>query len=132
MDDRTRRIEQWYHLAIPVGTIFTLVGIHYLDLLPLFLGAVLAKLAADIAKYVAVSSYSWLYMTVGHSVVLWVWTLGTSVYFLADGDWVRGFYPVAYMFVLSTLAGLPSQLIVDGFVTKRTGRHPKYYGAARL
>lgn len=132
MDDRGRHIEQWYHLPVIAGTIFTLVGIHYLHLIPLFVGAVIVSVLADVVKFVWVSPYNFLYLSIGHGFVGWAWVLGTSAYFFVGGDWLRGVYAIAYMLVLGTVAGLPSQLASDFLFIRQLGMHPKHFAAARL
>jgi len=86
----------------------------------------------SILKYVFVSSYSFVYYTIGHSIVLWVWSIETLIYFIVIGQWWVGAYALAYHIFLGSIIGLPGILIVDGIAGKILGCHPKYYAAERF
>lgn len=115
-----------------MGTIFTLIGIHFFDLVTLVIIAAVIEFSFSIIKYIFVSSYSLIYYTIGHSIVLWVWSIGTLIYFIVIGQWWLGAYALAYHVFLGSIIGLPGILIVDGIAGKILGHHPKYYAAERL
>lgn len=131
MDDLHQRVEQWYHLPATVTQLYTLFAIHFLDLPTLFLTAVLLDLVVSVAKYLIYSPFEWLYLTLGHSVILWLATIGTFLFLGIQGEWVRAVYPLAFFLLLSSVAGLPG-LLVDGVVGRRIGQHPKYLAASKL
>jgi len=130
--DFSQEIEQWYHIPMVMGTIFTLIGVHFFDLVTLVIIAAVIEFCFSILKYVFVSSYSLIYYTIGHAIVLWVWSVGTLIYFIIIGQWWLGAYALAYHVFLGSIIGLPGIIIVDGIARKILGRHPKYYGAERL
>jgi len=127
-----QEIEQWYHIPAIMGTIFTLIGVHFFDLITLIIIAAIVEFFFSIFKYFLVSSYSFIYYTLGHSIVLWVWSIGTLIYFIIIGKWWLGAYALAYYIFLGSVIGLPGIIIVDGIARKILGCHPKYYAAERF
>lgn len=130
--DFSQEIEQWYHIPMVMGSIFALIGVHFFDLVTLVIIGVIIEFSFSILKYVFVSSYSFIYYTIGHAIVLWVWSIGTLIYFIVIGQWWLGAYALAYHIFLGSIIGLPGIIIVDGIARKILGRHPKYYAAERF
>jgi len=130
--DLPQEVEQWYHIPGTIGTIFTLIGVHFFDLVPLIIIAAIIDFCCSILKYAIVSSYKIIYYSIGHSIVLWIWSIGTLVYFIVVGPWWIGAYALGYHIFIGSIIGLPGIIIVDGIAGKILGRHPKYYAAERF
>lgn len=132
MNELQQKVEQWYHIPRVAGQIFTLIGVHFFELKILIIGAVLIDLFFSILKYMIVSSFEIVYMTIGHSLVMWIWSIGTLIYFIIQGDWLIGAYALAYYAFFATIAGLPGIIVIDGIVGKMMGRHCKYFAVERF
>lgn len=127
-----QEIEQWYHIPAVLGTIFTLIGVHFFDLFKLIIIAAILEFSFAILKYIFVSSFKIIYYSIGHSIILWIWSIGTLVYFIIVGPWWLGAYALGYHIFIGSIIGLPGILIVDGIAGKILGKHPKYYAAERF
>jgi hypothetical protein len=58
---------------------------------------------------------------------LWIWSIGTLIYFIIVKPWWIGAYALGYHIIIGSIIGLPGIIIVDGIAGKILGRHPKYY-----
>ena len=130
--DLPQEVEMWYHFPNVAATIFTLVGVHFFDLLTLIIIAAIIDFVLSILKYAIVSTYKIVYYTIGHSIVLWILSIGTLIYFIVVGPWWLGAYAFGYFIFIGSIIGLPGILIVDGIARGILGRHPKYYAADRF
>ena len=130
--DLPQEVEMWYHFPMVAATIFTLIGVHFFDLITLIIVAAIIDFVLSILKYAIVSSYKIIYYSIGHSIVFWIWSIGTLIYFIVVGPWWLGAYALAYHIFIGSIIGLPGILIVDGIAGKITGKHPKYYAAERF
>jgi len=63
---------------------------------------------------------------------LWIWSIGTLIYFIIVKPWWIGAYALGYHIFIGSIIGLPGIIIVDGIAGKILGRHPKYYAAERF
>jgi len=131
-DDLPQEVEMWYHFPSTAATIFTLVGVYFFDIVRLLIIAAIIDFCLTILKYLIVSSYKFIYYTIGHSIVLWIWGIGTLIYFIVIGPWWIGAYALGYYIFIGSIIGLPGIIIVDGIAGKILGRHPKYYAAERF
>ena len=130
--DLPQEVEMWYHFPGTIATIFTLIGVHFFDLIKLIIIAAVIDFCFTILKYAIVSSYKFIYYSIGHSIVLWIWGIGTLIYFIIVKPWGLGAYALAYHIFIGSIIGLPGILIVDGIAGKIMGRHPKYYAAEKF
>ncbi len=130
--DLPQEIEMWYHFPSTAATIFTLIGVYFFDIVKLIIIAAIIDFSFAILKYLIVSSYKFIYYTIGHSIVLWIWSIGTLIYFIIVKPWWIGAYALSYHIFIGSIIGLPGIIIVDGIAGKILGRHPKYYAAERF
>ncbi len=130
--DLPQEVEMWYHFPMVAATIFTLVGVHFFDLITLIIVAAIIDFVLSILKYAIVSSYKIIYYSIGHSIVFWIWSIGTLIYFIIVGPWWLGAYVLAYHIFIGSIIGLPGIIIVDGIARGILGKHPKYYAAERF
>lgn len=130
--DLPQEVEMWYHFPNVAATIFTLVGVHFFNLITLVIIAAIIDFVLSILKYTIVSSYKIIYYSIGHSIVFWIWSIGTLIYFIVVGPWWLGAYAFAYFIFIGSIVGLPGIIIVDGIAGKILGKHPKYYAAERF
>ena len=120
------------HFPNTAAVIFTLIGVHFFDLIKLIIIAAIIDFSLSILKYLIVSSYKFIYYSIGHSIVLWVWGIGTLIYFIIAKPWWMGAYALGYFIFIGSIIGLPGIIIVDGIAGKILGRHPKYYAAEKF
>lgn len=130
--DLPQEVEMWYHFPGTIATIFTLIGVHFFDIVKLIIIAAIIDFCFAILKYLIVSSYKFIYYSIGHSIVLWVWGIGTLIYFIIVKPWWFGAYALGYHIFIGSIIGLPGIIIVDGIAGKILGRHPKYYAAEKF
>ena len=131
MDDLEQKIIQWHNIPCVAGQIFTLLGVHFFDLTTVIIVAILVDLLFSILKYFFVSSFEIIYLTIGHSMVLWIWSIGTLIFFIIQGRWWIGAYALAYYAFLATIAGIPG-ILIDRVVSKKMGCNFKYFAANRF
>jgi len=130
--DLPQEVEMWYHFPGTIATIFTLIGVYFFDIVKLIIIAAIIDFCFAILKYLIVSSYKFIYYSIGHSIVLWIWGIGTLIYFIIVKPWWLGAYALGYHIFIGSIIGLPGIIIVDGIAVKILGRHPKYYAAEKF
>lgn len=127
-----QEVDMWDGLPMVVATIFTLIAIHFINLVWLIIIAAIIDFCLSILKYAVVSSYKFIYYSFGHAIVLWIWSIGTLIYYIIVKPWWLGAYAFAYFIFLGAIVDLPGMIIVDGIATKILGRNHKYYAAERF
>jgi hypothetical protein len=131
-DDLQQRVEQWYHIPAVAATVSTLIGVHFLSVPELLAVGLIVDFGLAILKYFVVSPFEVVYLTIGHSIVLWVWSGATLVYFVVKGTWWLGAYALGYHVILSTVIGLPGIFLVDSIAGLLLGCNPKYWAARKF
>ncbi len=127
--DLPQEAEMWYHFPCTVATIFTFIGVHFFDLITLLVIAAIIDFSLSILKYLFVFSYKFIYYSIGHSIILWIWGIGTLIYFIIAKPWWMGAYALSYHIFIGSIVSIPGILIVDGIAKKIIRKNPKYYAA---
>ena len=107
-----QQVEQWFHISCVASEIFTLAGVHFFGIPTLLIGAIIVDLIFSILKYKVISPFNAIYWTVGHTIILWLWAIGTLIYFIYVGPWWMGAYALAYVLILNGIVSIPGMLIV--------------------
>ncbi len=131
MEERKNEVEMWSAFPGVVSQIYILIAIHYFDLITVIISALIIESFFEIVKYFYVSSYKFIFYSLGHSIVLWIWIISTSVYFIAKGNWLIFLYILASYTILPFITSIPG-IIIDRLYLKLFGKFHKEFAKEKF